>query len=239
VYTDLSSEPITVTKEHISGYDKTKLGEQVLTITVDGKAVTFKVTVIEGSSSENAILSFIINGIPGTIDTDEKTIEVRVAGGTSLTALTPAIEVSEGATIDPESGVARNFTISVTTPLIYTVRAANGTEAVYKVRVMVDTSNGEGIILSTPEDADQITLTSTYTAPLSKEKNTSFVLDVVGGDSVKWFVDGGETTIGVDADTFSCTFSGNSYSIGVHYVMVLVTRNGAPYSKEFRFRVIK
>jgi hypothetical protein len=239
VYTDLSSEPITVTNEHISGYDKTKLGEQVLTITVDGKTVTFKVTVIEGSSSENAILSFIIEGIGGTIDEVEKIIEVRVPGGTSLVSLTPAIEVSEGATIEPGSGVAQNFTTSVTTPIIYTVKAADGTEVEYKVRVMVDTGSGESIIIITSKDVDQITLTSTYAASLSKQKDTSFNVHVDGGDSVQWYVDGGETTEGVSQDTFSCTFSGSNYSIGVHYVMVLVTRNGAYYSKELRFRVTK
>jgi hypothetical protein len=58
-------------------------------------------------------------------------ITATVPPGTDVTALTPTIEISEGATIDPESGVAQDFT----SPVIYTVTAENGAQKEFTVTV--------------------------------------------------------------------------------------------------------
>jgi hypothetical protein len=45
VYSDGSVEPLTVTAEHLSGFDSSVPGEKTVTVTIDGKSVSFKVTV--------------------------------------------------------------------------------------------------------------------------------------------------------------------------------------------------
>jgi hypothetical protein len=172
-------------------------------------------------------LSIVVEGI---IDEEAKTIDVKVPYGTSLSNLTPTITVSPEATVTPGSGQAQDFTNSVK----YRVIAQDGTEVSYTVWVSVATV---GVTIITASDLDQITLIDTYTGPLSKPKNTSFELQVVGGDGAKWFVDGSEITQGVSEDGFSCSLYGGGYSIGVHYVMVLIIKDGIPYSTEFKFRV--
>lgn len=71
---------------------------------------------------------------PATINSSNATVHIEVSIGTALTSLTPTITVSPGATINPASGVARNFT----TPQTYTVTAGNGTTKVWTVTVTVE-----------------------------------------------------------------------------------------------------
>jgi len=79
------------------------------------------------------ILTFTLAAETGeaTIDADEHTVDIEVADGTTLTALEPVITLSTGATVDPESEEATNFTNAVT----YTVTAADGTEQEWTVTV--------------------------------------------------------------------------------------------------------
>jgi uncharacterized cupin superfamily protein len=79
-----------------------------------------------GVSSACNITSFTIDGQVGAsiIDVDE--ISVVMPYGVSLTNLTPAIDISYGATIDPLSGVPQNFS----SPVVYTVTAED--EETYK-----------------------------------------------------------------------------------------------------------
>ncbi|MGI6605713.1 MAG: Ig-like domain-containing protein [Peptococcia bacterium] len=72
----------------------------------------------------------------GTIDETAKTITATVPYGTGVTSLTPTI-THTGVSISPESGIAQDFTNSVTTPVKYTVTAANGTTAVYDITVYI------------------------------------------------------------------------------------------------------
>jgi hypothetical protein len=81
----------------------------------------------------------------GVINQDAKTVTVAMPEGTDVTKLAPVIIVSSLATVDPASGVAQNFT----NPVNYTVKAENGTTAVYKVTVTVGTAG--------QSDAKQIT----------------------------------------------------------------------------------
>ncbi len=85
------------------------------------------------ASSENNILSFAFAEAeaPATIDAGTSTITAEVPNNTDLTALAPAITISEGAAISPESGDAADFTASVD----YTVTAEDGSKRVYTVFV--------------------------------------------------------------------------------------------------------
>lgn len=55
------------------------------------------------------IHSFTINGVEGTINTDNSTISVILPAGTSLIGLSPVVELAEGAEVTPNNGEAVNF----------------------------------------------------------------------------------------------------------------------------------
>ncbi|RLD54456.1 MAG: hypothetical protein DRJ01_18010, partial [Bacteroidetes bacterium] len=76
-------------------------------------------------SSEAEILTFVLTEQTGAavINTTDTTIAIEVANGTDVSALTPTITVSDGATIDPASATEQNFT----NPVVYTVTAEDGT----------------------------------------------------------------------------------------------------------------
>lgn len=73
----------------------------------------------------NDIINFTFpESVSTVINSEEGTVIVKVITNTDLSLLTPTITISAGATIDPASGVAQNFTSAV----VYTVTAANGVD---------------------------------------------------------------------------------------------------------------
>jgi len=113
----------------------------VYTVTAgDSSTATYTVTVIIASSSAKAITAYSIAGATGTINKTAKTIAVTLPNGTTpLTGLV-ATFTSTGAsvkvgTVTQVSGTTQNnFT---TSPVAYTVTAADGTTAIYNVTVTV------------------------------------------------------------------------------------------------------
>jgi hypothetical protein len=92
----------------------------------DGETMKYyKVRVSDNASDEAEIISFTVSGIaaPAEINSAEGTVSVNVLFGTNVTSLVPTIVISNGATIDPASGVAQDFT----SPVVYTVTAENTT----------------------------------------------------------------------------------------------------------------
>jgi hypothetical protein len=121
----------------------------------DGSTKTYTATVTVALNSAKDITRFTINGVDATIGSN--TITLALPNGTPLTSLVPDITIN-GASVTPASGVAQNFT----TPVQYTVTAADGSTKIY---------------------------TATVTAALSSEKDiTSFRLlgvdGVVNGSSI-------------------------------------------------------
>ena len=104
----------------------------------DGTTVQqWVVTVNQLPNNATDIVSFILaeQTGPAVIDTDQHHIEIEVTKETAVTSLAPTIEVSPGATIDPASGIAVNFSSEVT----YTVTAEDGTTVQdWSVLVTVD-----------------------------------------------------------------------------------------------------
>lgn len=90
--------------------------------------------VVHDADNEKSILSFVIEGVEGEINENAKTVTLTMPEDTDVTQLVPTIEVSEGATVNPASGEAQDFT----TPVTYTVTAQNGTTANYTVTVFVE-----------------------------------------------------------------------------------------------------
>jgi len=146
-----------------SGTNKTPItGATNLTYTVsgddDGKYLTFEVTPlavtgVEGTlfggsvestpvhitslSTDTDIVTFTLPEqvtTPSAIDYDNFTVNAEVSFGTDVTALTPTIEVSPGATISPTSLDSQDFT----NPVTYTVTAEDGTtKQIWTVTVTV------------------------------------------------------------------------------------------------------
>ncbi|MCR1024377.1 DUF5018 domain-containing protein, partial [Cellulophaga baltica] len=79
-------------------------------------------------SSTKDITSFSIDG--ETVNNPATAFTITLPAGTDVTALSPSI-IHTGASINPASGVAQDFT----SPVDYTVTAADGTTQVYTVTV--------------------------------------------------------------------------------------------------------
>lgn len=92
--------------------------------------------IVHDADNEKSILSFRFDALDedGLIDEVARRISFVLPAETDVTQLVPTIEVSEGATVEPASGVAQDFT----TPVTYTVTAQNGTTAAYTVMVIVE-----------------------------------------------------------------------------------------------------
>lgn len=99
---------------------------------------------IQGAEDEKFILSFEVDGADSFIDEDARVVRLDLEAGTDVSHLTPTITVSIYATIEPESGVAQDFT----NPVYYTVTAMNGTTAQYMVEAIVHDADNEKSILS-------------------------------------------------------------------------------------------
>lgn len=97
-------------------------------------AVEDSISFTVALNSEANIVAFHFPGQVGAsmIDTSNHTITVYMPGGTDLSNLIPMIDISTGATINPASGVAQDFTVAVT----YTVTAQDGTIQTWTVNVM-------------------------------------------------------------------------------------------------------
>ncbi len=87
-------------------------------------------------SSEKEILEFHFSSpnVEAIINESMKIVEATVPYGTDVTALKPIIEVSNQATISPESGTLMDFT----NPVTYTVTAEDGSQSIYTVTVTVE-----------------------------------------------------------------------------------------------------
>ncbi len=96
------------------------------------------------------ILSFAIGDYKGTINQTNKTITVKYPASEAVTALTPTLTVTDGATVSPESGAAVDFT----NPVTYTVSYL-GEDFEYTITV-VPTNFQTIAFLGTAETASQI-----------------------------------------------------------------------------------
>lgn len=113
----------------------------VYTVTAEDastQAWTVTVTVAPAPaplSSAKDILTFELAEQTGaaTIDGVAQTVQIEVANGTNVASLSPTITVSVGASIDPASGVAQDFTNAV----VYTVTAEDGTTQAWTATVTV------------------------------------------------------------------------------------------------------
>jgi hypothetical protein len=112
----------------------------------DGSVQAYTVTVTNAPASIACLLTgFSIGGQAATIDQGGKTVSLTVPYGTDRSSLTPTITSSPFATVNPASGVARNFTSAVQ----YTVTAEDAAYSnVYTVTVSEAAPSAECQLLS-------------------------------------------------------------------------------------------
>ncbi|MDR1972994.1 MAG: DUF5018 domain-containing protein [Treponema sp.] len=120
--------------------------------------VTYTVTAEDGTTKDYTVAVYLTGGLGGqnekiitgfyieeplslgAINQDNKTILVSVPHGTDLAALKPTVYY-RGISLDPGSGIKNDFR----NPVIYTVRASNGTAQPYTVLVNVLPSGAKEI----------------------------------------------------------------------------------------------
>ncbi|WP_282144203.1 beta strand repeat-containing protein [Cellulophaga baltica] len=127
----------------------------------DGSTQVYSVTVTAPAlSSTKAITEFVIGGVNGTITGTN--ISLTLPAGTDVTSLSPSI-THTGASINPAIGAAQDFT----SPVSYTVTAADGTTQVYSVTVTAPALSSDkditlfiinGEVVNNPSSAFTITL---------------------------------------------------------------------------------
>ncbi|QXP52981.1 hypothetical protein [Cellulophaga sp. HaHa_2_1] len=129
----------------------------------DGTTQVYTITVslAPALSSDKDITSFSIDG--ETVNNPATAFTITLPAGTDVTALSPSI-IHTGASINPASGVAQDFT----SPVEYTVTAADGTTQVYTVTVNlaaplsstkdITSFSIDGVTVNDPATAFTITL---------------------------------------------------------------------------------
>ncbi|QZY54921.1 S-layer homology domain-containing protein [Crassaminicella profunda] len=153
--------------------------------------------------SDNDITSFALNEQTGkaTINPSNHTVNIEVANGTDVTNLVPTIGIVSKATINPASGVARNFS----SPVTYTVTAESGTQD-WEVTVSIAPSS---IASYTP-----VTLSQTGDVAHNnvQYKTASEVISALPSDIIVTLENGSTENIPVswaDTDGYNAKVAGN------------------------------
>jgi len=103
---------------------------------------TTETAATEIKSSEKMIFAFDIPfeaEIVGAIDQVNHTISINTPSGTDVTRIAPIIIISDKATVYPESETPQNFS----SPVVYEVKAEDGTTQNYTVTVNVEKAQEE------------------------------------------------------------------------------------------------
>jgi hypothetical protein len=96
-------------------------------------------------SSAKTIQSFVFNALPATvkpaIDSVQRTVTATLPIGTDVSKLVPTITVSPKATINPQSGIAQDFS----KPVSYTITAEDGSTRIFIITLIVTKSTAKSI----------------------------------------------------------------------------------------------
>jgi hypothetical protein len=120
-------------------------------------------------------------GAVGVINEATHNINITVPFGVDVSALTPTIKISGGATISPNSGTLLNFS----GPVVYTVTAENGDTQTYTVAVSVHSS----VVYSQPDNSIEITgagnvnLQNVFTGAMGNISNLKFSYNDYGNST--------------------------------------------------------
>jgi hypothetical protein len=116
----------------------------------------------------------------GDIDSENHRVILLVPHNKDLTSMRPAITVSDGATISPESGTERDFTISQ----VYVVTSANGQDQEWTISAMTLPPAETPFIMTMETSPDDINGTPEIIIPATEPGH-------------QYFIDWGDGTTGV------------------------------------------
>ncbi len=175
-------------------------------------------------SEENDIIAFSIPEQIGetVFDYYNHTVSASMPEGTNVTSLIPEIEISEFATIDPESGTPQNFT----DPIEYTVTAENGDEQIWVVTVTQVVSSENDPIHSVTK------LIGNYPNPFNPSTNIAYSIVEPGNINITVFNTKGQlvkTLVNESKETgdYAVTWNGTDksnkpVSSGIYYYKMRV-----------------
>jgi hypothetical protein len=172
----------------------------------DGTSSTYTVTVTVAPVSANAITSYTISGVAGTINETAKTIAVTLPNGAPVTALvatftTSGTTVKVGTALQTSGTTPNNFT----GPLAYTVTAGDSTTATYAVTVNVSLASAKAIsayaLTGVTGTINEAAKTITVTVPSGTDLLAQVATFTTTGASAK--VAGKLQTSGTTANDFS------------------------------------
>lgn len=191
-------------------------------------------------SSEAKILAFSINEEtdPAIINHNDKTVTVYVNKGTDLTQLTPIIEISEGASISPASGVSQDFT----NPVKYKVTSEDSkTISEYIVKVNINygpnankadfiTFSAEGQIGESIIDTETKTVKLSLSASVSDLSNVKATAEISPGATITPSVE--ETYDYSEPVQFTIT-SEDKTTVNKYTVEITIAKNSEALLKSF------
>ncbi|SDE79765.1 Por secretion system C-terminal sorting domain-containing protein [Pricia antarctica] len=161
------------------------------------------ITITLPQSTANEIVAFSVSGQVGaeTIDSNAGSINLTVAIGTDVTSLSPSIDISQLATISPDSGLAQNFSA----PVDYVVSAEDGSTKQWTVSVTVqdDTTDPEIACLSNIQvnnDIGECGAVVTYEEPVGTDNLPGATTEQTSG-----LPNGGIFPIGITTQTYRVT----------------------------------
>ncbi|SHK60066.1 Por secretion system C-terminal sorting domain-containing protein [Reichenbachiella agariperforans] len=182
------------------------------------------------ANSDDEILSFTLSEQTGaaTIDNGEgSTVSIEVVAGTDISALTPTVTVSDGATVSPESGIEQDFT----SPVVYTVTAEDATSNAITVSVTealaspTDISISESTIDENNAVSDLVGTLSTVDASFADSHTYTLASGTGDADNASFTIDGNE----LQANTIFDHETKSAYSIRVQ----TDDGNGGLYVEQF------
>ncbi|QXP52983.1 PKD domain-containing protein [Cellulophaga sp. HaHa_2_1] len=152
----------------VSGVAQDFTNPVIYTVTAeDASTQEYTVTVTVAQSDSKDITTFTIDG--ETVNNPATAFTITLPAGTDVTALSPSI-IHTGASINPASDVAQNFT----SPVEYTVTAADGTTQIYTVTVN----------LAAPLSSDKDITSFSIDGETMNDPATTFVITLPAGTDV-------------------------------------------------------
>jgi len=200
-YSDGSTTTESVTGANITGFNSSvATTSQILTVTINGKTTSYTINIL---SSDKNITTFNFPQFTGVISGTD--ITVTVPYGTEVNALVPIITLS-GGTVIPASSVEQDFT----SPVTYTVTAADSSTKIYIVTVTVTQPSDLSVLVTTIANAQnkydsavEGILPGQYPAPLKDSLHTAIsIASAITNNSTQVVVDAAVVTLNMVIATF-------------------------------------
>jgi uncharacterized protein (TIGR02145 family) len=239
IHTGASISPLTGVAQNFSN---------LVTYTVtaaDGTTQPYVVSVVVALNSAKAIkaFSFASLSVAGTIDPTAKTISVDVPYGTAVNYLTPTI-THTGASISPSVSDPQNFT----SPVTYTVTAADESTQAYSVTVTIATPSTNANLSSLTVNHGTLTpafsaATADYTVNVANSVESITVTGTKAESHATVSANSGVSqSLTVGANTITLTVTAQDGTTIKNYVVTVnragkpitfanLTANGTPWSE--------